>query len=64
LLTGNTSCADDRRREILDLLSAEAVWVEPKEKVEDCRDSKDTFNYPQPEERDEHIICLSGSNLA
>ena len=32
---------DDRRREILELLSAAALWVEPKEKVQDCRDSKD-----------------------
>lgn len=32
---------DDRRREILELLSAAALWVEPKETVRDCRDSKD-----------------------
>ena len=32
---------DDRRREILKLLSAAALWVEPTEKVHDCRDSKD-----------------------
>ena len=32
---------DDRRREILELLSAAALWVEPKEKIQDCRDSKD-----------------------
>jgi putative PIN family toxin of toxin-antitoxin system len=32
---------DDRRREILGLLSAAALWVEPREKVQDCRDSKD-----------------------
>ena len=32
---------DDRRREILELLSAAALWVEPTETVRDCRDSKD-----------------------
>jgi putative PIN family toxin of toxin-antitoxin system len=32
---------DDRRREILELLSAAAVWFEPSESVQDCRDSKD-----------------------
>lgn len=32
---------DDRRREILELLSAAALWVEPREKVQDCRDNKD-----------------------
>lgn len=31
----------DRRREILELLSAAALWVEPREKIQDCRDSKD-----------------------
>lgn len=32
---------DDRRREILELLSAAALWIEPKEEVRDCRDGKD-----------------------
>ena len=32
---------DDRRREILELLSAAAVWFEPQEQVRDCRDPKD-----------------------
>lgn len=32
---------DDRRREILELLSAAALWVEPEERVRDCRDGKD-----------------------
>lgn len=32
---------DDRRREILELLSAAALWVEPNEEIQDCRDSKD-----------------------
>ncbi|WP_428488329.1 putative toxin-antitoxin system toxin component, PIN family [Rhodopila sp.] len=32
---------EDRQREILALLSAAAIWVEPKEAVRDCRDSKD-----------------------
>ncbi len=32
---------DDRRREILELLTAAATWVEPAVKVEDCRDDKD-----------------------
>ncbi len=32
---------EDRRREILELLSAAALWVEPNEKVQACRDSKD-----------------------
>ncbi len=32
---------DDRRHEILELLSAAAVWVEPREVVRDCRDPKD-----------------------
>jgi putative PIN family toxin of toxin-antitoxin system len=31
----------DRRHEILELLTAAAIWVEPEEKVEDCRDAKD-----------------------
>lgn len=31
----------DRRREILELLSAAALWVEAKETVRDCRDGKD-----------------------
>jgi len=31
----------DRRREILELLSAAALWVEPEQKVQDCRDGKD-----------------------
>ncbi len=33
--------ADDRRREILELLLAAALWVEPSERVHDCRDRKD-----------------------
>ena len=33
--------SDDRRREILELLGAAALWVEPREKIRDCRDSKD-----------------------
>ncbi|HME23962.1 MAG TPA: putative toxin-antitoxin system toxin component, PIN family [Acetobacteraceae bacterium] len=32
---------DDRRHEILELLAAAALWTEPKDKVEDCRDAKD-----------------------
>ncbi len=32
---------NDRRLEILELLSAAALWVEPVEKVRDCRDVKD-----------------------
>ena len=32
---------DDRRREILELLSAAALWVEPEEQVRDCGDPKD-----------------------
>lgn len=35
ILTGS------RRHEILELVTAAAVWVDPAEKVEDCRDSKD-----------------------
>ena len=31
----------DRRRETLELLAAAALWVEPKERVSDCRDAKD-----------------------
>lgn len=31
----------DRRHEVLALLSAAALWVEPTEKVRDCRDRKD-----------------------
>jgi putative PIN family toxin of toxin-antitoxin system len=31
----------DRRSEILELLAAAALWVEPAEKVGDCRDAKD-----------------------
>lgn len=33
--------ADDRRREILELLTAAARWVDPTERVTDCRDAKD-----------------------
>ena len=33
----------DRRSEILELLAAAALWIEPKETVEDCRDAKDNF---------------------
>ena len=32
---------DSRRRETLKLLSTATIWVEPREKVQDCRDSKD-----------------------
>ena len=32
---------DDRRREILELLSAAELWVEPDTEVRDCRDGKD-----------------------
>lgn len=31
----------DRRREVLELLTAAALWVDPTERVEDCRDAKD-----------------------
>jgi putative PIN family toxin of toxin-antitoxin system len=31
----------DRREEILSLLAAAAVWVEPTQQVTDCRDAKD-----------------------
>jgi putative PIN family toxin of toxin-antitoxin system len=31
----------DRRREALELLAAAALWLDPAEKVEDCRDAKD-----------------------
>ena len=32
---------DDRRREVPELLSAAALWIEPTTAVRDCRDSKD-----------------------
>jgi hypothetical protein len=32
---------EDRRRESLELLAAAALWIEPSERVEDCRDPKD-----------------------
>ena len=32
---------EDRRRETLELLAAAALWIEPKEVVNDCRDAKD-----------------------
>jgi len=32
---------EDRRREVLELLTAAALWVEPREEVRDCRDPKD-----------------------
>ena len=32
---------DDRRSEILELLAAAALWTEPRDRVEDCRDAKD-----------------------
>ncbi|MBL6454807.1 putative toxin-antitoxin system toxin component, PIN family [Belnapia sp. T6] len=31
----------ERRRDILELLSAAALWVEPTERVAECRDAKD-----------------------
>ena len=33
--------ADDRRREILELLTAAALWVEPETAIAACRDPKD-----------------------
>ena len=33
--------SDARRHEILELLTAAALWVEPTEKINDCRDPKD-----------------------
>lgn len=33
--------SENRRKEILELLAAAALWAEPTEKVEDCRDDKD-----------------------
>lgn len=32
---------DNRRREILELLTAAALWIEPKNKDQDCRNAKD-----------------------
>ena len=32
---------EDRRRETLELLAAAALWIEPTEPVNDCRDAKD-----------------------
>jgi len=32
---------DDRCREILEILSAAALWIEPEDKVRDCRDDGD-----------------------
>jgi putative PIN family toxin of toxin-antitoxin system len=32
---------NDRRCELLELLAAAALWVDPTAKVEDCRDAKD-----------------------
>jgi uncharacterized protein len=32
---------EDRRREVLELLTAAALWIEPREEVRDCRDPKD-----------------------
>jgi putative PIN family toxin of toxin-antitoxin system len=32
---------EDRRIEILGLLPAAAIWVEPEIRIEDCRDAKD-----------------------
>jgi uncharacterized protein len=32
---------DDRRHEILEMLTAAAMWVEPTDRVADCRDAKD-----------------------
>lgn len=33
--------SDDRRREVLELLSVAAAWFEPAHKIADCRDAKD-----------------------
>ena len=38
--------AEERRNEILDLLSATAFWFEPQVPVRDCRDSNDN-KYPE-----------------
>lgn len=33
--------SDDRRRELLELLSVAATWFEPAQTIADCRDAKD-----------------------
>ncbi|MGI4802876.1 MAG: putative toxin-antitoxin system toxin component, PIN family [Janthinobacterium lividum] len=33
--------SDDRRREVLELLSAAAAWFEPAQTIAECRDAKD-----------------------
>ena len=32
---------EDRRREVMELLAAAALWIEPEATVDDCRDAKD-----------------------
>jgi hypothetical protein len=32
---------EERRPEILELLAAAAIWIDPSERIEDCRDDKD-----------------------
>ena len=34
---------EDRRREILELLSAAALWVEPQQVIKECRDPRDNL---------------------
>ena len=52
---------DSRRREILELLSAAAIWVEPKERVQDCRDGKDN-RYLELALSAEATIIISGDD--
>ena len=32
---------EDRRREVLEVLSSAALWIEPVNKIDECRDTKD-----------------------
>ena len=50
---------EDRRREALELLAAAALWVDPGETVEDCRDAKDN-SYLELALAAQAVIIVSG----
>ena len=52
---------DDRRREILELLAAAALWLEPVEAVVECRDPKDN-RYLELALAARAAVIMSGDN--
>lgn len=53
--------SDDRRREILEFLSAAAAWFEPAQTVIDCRDAKDN-RYLELALTAEATVIISGDD--